>query len=140
MEFWGHHRLVMKPAAFKASAWQCTKVGAGPVPIETSEGWLLIYHGVHATCNGFNYSFGAALLDLEKPWKVLARTGAYLLAPAEPYECMGDVPNVTFPCATLHDPSTGRIAIYYGCADTVTGIAFGYIDEIIDFTKKNSIL
>ena len=139
LEFWGRHRLVMKPAEFKASAWQCTKVGAGPVPIETSEGWLLIYHGVHQTCNGFNYSFGAALLDLDEPWRVLARTGAYLLAPAEPYECMGDVANVVFPCATLHDPATGRIAIYYGCADTVTGVAFGRIPEIIDFIRKTNI-
>ncbi len=130
----------MRPSQFEKSAWQCTKVGAGPVPIETSEGWLLIYHGVHQTCNGFNYSFGAALLDLEQPWKVLARTGAYLLAPTETYECMGDVPNVTFPCATLHDPATGRIAVYYGCADTVTGLAFGYIPEIIEFTKKTNIL
>ena len=56
------------------------------------------------------------------------------------YECMGDVPNVVFPCAALHDPETKRIAIYYGCADTVTGLAFGYIDEILDFTKKNSII
>ena len=53
---------------------------------------------------------------------------------------MGDVPNVVFPCAALHDPETKRIAIYYGCADTVTGLAFGYIDEIWDFTKKNSII
>ena len=42
--------------------------------------------------------------------------------------------------ASLHDPETGRIAVYYGCADTVTGLAFGYIPEIIDFTKKNNIL
>lgn len=60
--------------------------------------------------------------------------------PRETYECMGDVPNVTFPCAALHDPATGRVAVYYGCADTVTGLAFGYIPEIIDFTKQNSIL
>ena len=63
-----------------------------------------------------------------------------IMAPIMPYECMGDVPNVTFPCASLHDPETGRIAVYYGCADTVTGLAFGYIPEIIDFTKQNSIL
>lgn len=139
MEFWGRHRLVMRPSQFEDSAWQCTKVGAGPVPIGTSEGWLLIYHGVHQTCNGFNYAFGAALLDLDRPWKVLARTGAYLLAPREIYECVGDVPNVTFPCATLHDPGTGRIAIYYGCADTVVGVAFGRIPEIIGFIRNNDI-
>ena len=56
------------------------------------------------------------------------------------YELTGDVPNVTFPCASLHDPETGRIAVYYGCADTVTGLAFGYIPEIVKFTKENNIL
>lgn len=138
--FWGRHRHVMAPAPFERSAWQCMKIGAGPTPIETSEGWLLIYHGVLRSCNGYVYSFGSALLDLEEPWKVLARSGPYLLSPQEPYECMGDVPNVTFPCAALHDSETGRLAVYYGCADSVTGLAFGYIDEIIEFTKKNSII
>ena len=140
MCFWGKHRHVMSPAAFEDSAWQCTKIGAGPIPIETSEGWLLIYHGVLRSCNGYVYSFGSAILDLEQPWKVKFRSGPYLLSPQKDYECMGDVPNVVFPCAALHDPETKRIAIYYGCADTVTGLAFGYIDEILDFTKKNSII
>lgn len=140
MDFWGHHRHVMAPAAFEHSAWQCTKVGAGPVPIETSEGWLLIYHGVLASCNGFVYSFGSALLDLDQPWKVKYRSGPYLMSPQKTYECMGDVPNVCFPCAALHDSETGRIAIYYGCADTVTGLAFGYIPEIVEFTKQTSII
>ena len=140
MEFWGHHRHVMAPAPFEQSAWQCMKIGAGPVPIETSEGWLLFHHGVLHSCNGYVYSFGSALLDLEKPWKVIARSGPYLISPQMPYECMGDVPNVCFPCAALHDAATGRIAVYYGCADTVTGLAFGYIPEIIDFTKKTSIV
>ena len=72
--------------------------------------------------------------------KVLARTGPSLLHPETLYECTGDVPNVCFPCAAVHDPQTGRIAIYYGAADTVVGLAFGYIDEIIEFTKKTSIV
>ena len=59
---------------------------------------------------------------------------------SEIYELTGDVPNVTFPCAALHDPDTGRLAVYYGCADTVTGLAFGYIPEIVNFTKKTSII
>jgi beta-1,4-mannooligosaccharide/beta-1,4-mannosyl-N-acetylglucosamine phosphorylase len=139
LEYWGRHRFVMGPSDFEDSAWQCCKIGAGPVPIETSEGWLMFYHGVHRTCQGYNYSFGAALLDLNEPWKVIARTGPYLLHPETIYECTGDVPNVCFPCASLHDPETGRVAVYYGAADTVVGLAFGYIDEIIEFTKKTSI-
>ncbi len=132
LTYWGEHRLVMKTT----EGWQATKIGAGPVPIETSEGWLLFYHGVLTSCNGFVYSFGAALLDLERPWKVIARSRNYLMAPRELYECVGDVPNVTFPCAALCDAPTGRIALYYGCADTVTGLAFGYVDEIIDDLRR----
>lgn len=140
LEFWGRHRHVMSPAPFETSAWQCMKVGAGPVPIETSEGWLIFHHGVLHSCNGYVYSFGSALLDLDRPWKVIARSGPYLLSPQALYECVGDVPNVTFPCAALHDPESGRIAIYYGCADTVTSLAFGYVEEIVEFTKKTSIV
>jgi len=132
---WGHHRHVMSPVG----GWQATKVGAGPTPIETTEGWLLFYHGVLTSCNGFVYSFGAALLDLDQPWKVIYRTEPYLLHPRELYECVGDVPNVTFPCAALYDPPTGRIAIYYGGADTVTCLAFAHADELIEFLKEHSL-
>jgi beta-1,4-mannooligosaccharide/beta-1,4-mannosyl-N-acetylglucosamine phosphorylase len=133
--YWGKHRHVMTTT----KGWQSTKVGAGPCPIETSEGWLLFYHGVLTSCNGFVYSFGAALLDLEKPWKVIARAKPYIINPRELYELAGDVPNVTFPCAALVDKDTGKIVIYYGCADTVTGLVFGKIDEIIDWIKVNKI-
>jgi beta-1,4-mannooligosaccharide/beta-1,4-mannosyl-N-acetylglucosamine phosphorylase len=134
MIHWGHHRHVMGTTG----GWQSTKIGAGPTPIETSEGWLMIYHGVITSCNGFVYSFGAALLDLDEPWKVIYRTKPYLLNPREIYECVGDVPNVVFPCAALHDPSTGRIAIYYGGADTVTCLAYAKVGELFDFMKENS--
>ena len=90
-------------------------------------------------CNGYVYSFGAALLDLEKPWIVKYRTKPYLLSPQKLYECVGDVPNVTFPCAALADAKTGKIAIYYGCADTVTGLAFAKADELISYIKENSL-
>lgn len=134
MVHWGRHRLVMRPTG----GWQSTKIGAGPVPIETSEGWLLLYHGVLTSCNGFVYSFGAALLDLEQPWRVIHRTAPYLLSPQRDYECVGDVPNVVFPCAALADAATGRIAIYYGGADTVTCLAFAKADELLSFIKENS--
>ena len=137
MLYWGKHRHVMSKSP---EWWESLKIGGGAAPIETNEGWLLFYHGVLRSCNGYVYAFGSALLDLDEPWKVTARSGPYLISPRETYECMGDVPNVTFPCAALHDPATGRVAVYYGCADTVTGLAFGYLPEIIEFTKKNSIL
>ena len=136
LTYWGRHRFVIAPG----DGWQSTKVGPGPTPIETTEGWLLFYHGVLTSCNGFVYSFGAALLDLDQPWKVIYRTKPYLLSPQTLYECVGDVPNVAFPCAALCDAATGRIAIYYGCADTVTGLAFTKIDEVIAYLKANSVV
>lgn len=139
LEYWGHHRHVMSTYHGDKSAWQSTKIGAGPVPIETDEGWLLIYHGVLNTCNGFVYRMGCAILDIDKPWIVKHRSAAYILAPYELYECVGDVPNVVFPCATLSDSATGRIAIYYGCADTRTGLAFTTVDELVQFTKNNPL-
>ena len=139
MEFWGRHRHVMGTIKDDISAWQSTKIGPGPIPIETDEGWLMIYHGVINTCNGFVYRMGAALLDLNEPWKVLARSKNYILAPWEQYECMGDVPNVVFPCAALHDKESGKIAIYYGCADTVTGLAFTTVERLLDYVKKNKL-
>ncbi|WP_029487932.1 glycoside hydrolase family 130 protein [Candidatus Epulonipiscium viviparus] len=139
MTFWGKHRHVMSTIKTNASAWQSTKIGAGPIPIETTEGWLMIYHGVLNSCNGFVYSFGAALLEINRPWEVKYRTKPYLLSPQEYYECVGDVPNVVFPCAALTDASSGRIAIYYGCADTVTGLAFAEVDELVEYIKRNSL-
>jgi len=78
------------------------------------------------------------LLDLESPDKVLYRSKSYLLGPAVDYELMGDVPNVVFPVASLHDDD-GKVAIYYGAADTVTAMAFCKIDEVIAFLKDNSL-
>ena len=129
---WGRHRHVMAPIAW---TWQSTKIGAGPTPIETPEGWLLLYHGVLTSCNGFVYSMGAALAG---PGRAVAghRAAArdYLLSPQVPYEQVGDVPNVVFPCAALTDGD--RITIYYGAADTVTCLAHGYISEIMASIRR----
>ena len=134
LTYWGKHRLVMKTSHYW---WKNTKLGAGPVPIETTEGWLLIYHGVCTTCSGFIYSIGAALLDIDDPSKIIANSENYILTPEEPYETTGFVPNVTFPCATLQDADTGRIAVFYGAADTYSALAFTQVDELIAYIKAN---
>jgi beta-1,4-mannooligosaccharide/beta-1,4-mannosyl-N-acetylglucosamine phosphorylase len=130
---WGRHRHVLGPIP---RTWQSTKVGGGPTPIETEEGWLVIYHGVLTSCNGFVYSMGAALLDREEPWRVLARGADYLLSPQETYEQIGDVPNVVFPCAALVDRDADRVSIYYGGADTVVCLAHGHLSDILEFTRS----
>ena len=130
---WGRHRHVMSPVPL---TWQSTKIGAGPTPIETASGWLVLHHGVLTSCNGFVYSIGAALLDLDEPWHVLARGRDYLLSPQAPYEQVGDVPNVVFPTAALVDREADRVSIYYGGADTVVCLAHGHLSEILDFTAS----
>jgi beta-1,4-mannooligosaccharide/beta-1,4-mannosyl-N-acetylglucosamine phosphorylase len=134
MVHWGCHRHVLG-----TGSWCPTKVGAGPTPIETSEGWLMIYHGVLTSCNGFVYSMSAALLDLDQPWKVIYRAAPYMLSPQMLYECVGDVPNVVFPCAALVDGDTGRMAVYYGAADTVVALAFTRVDEMVEWVKAEAI-
>lgn len=133
MEFWGHHRHVMSPTM---NWWESLKIGGGTAPIETTEGWLIFYHGVVNTCNGYVYSVGAAILDIDEPSRVLHRCSNYILTPEEWYEERGFVPNVCFPCATLQDSDSGKIALYYGCADSYVGVAYTTVSEIYDYILK----
>ncbi len=130
---WGCHRFVFGTTR---GGWQSTKVGPGPVPIEIKDGWLLIYHGVWTSCNGYLYYAGGAILDKEEPWKVLYRTKDYLLAPTEQYERVGDVPNVVFPSSAVVED--GRIRLYYGCADTCISMAEAEVDKVVKFIKTHS--
>lgn len=135
MLYWGNHKLLMKNFHTGYNYWERVKIGAGPAPIKTDEGWILIYHGVQKTCNAMTYSFGVAVLDLDDPSKVKYRADRYLLTPEEIYERVGFTDNVCFPCAALVD-SQGKVTIYYGVADTNMAIAFTTVDKLIDFAKK----
>lgn len=134
LTYWGRHRHVMKG---DGGWWEDLKIGPGPIPIETFEGWLILYHGVCNTCNGFVYRIGVAILDLEQPWKVLHRGKGHIFGPEKVYETSGFVPNVVFPCSVLRCPDTDRLAIYYGAADTHVALAYAYLDELIEFAKGN---
>ena len=120
---WNNTNLVMSP---RQGSWDCVKIGAAGPPIELDEGWLLIYHGVDTRRV---YRLGAAILDREDPEKVIYRSKTPILEPIEDYERFGLVPNVVFSCgAILLD---GKLLIYYGCADTVIGVATFDLNEII---------
>lgn len=98
--------------------WEGKKIGAGPTPIETDEGWLLIYHGVD---ENHVYRMGVALLDLDNPQKVIVRAPVPVLEPELDFELYGDVPNVVFPeGAVVID---GTLHVYYGAADLKIGHA-----------------
>ncbi len=132
---WGEHELLMKNGW---EWWQGLKIGAGCTPIETDEGWLQFYHGVTMTCNGYVYSMGAVILDIDDITKIKYRCSNFLLTPEEDYETNGFVSNVIFPVSALTDAATGRIAIYYGAADTVVGLAFTDVNRVIDYIKEYS--
>ncbi len=131
---WGRQRFVFG----RLPGWESLKVGPGPYPLEIDEGWLLIYHGVRQTCSGYVYCAGGAILDRDEPWRVKYRSRGYLLAPTELYERAGDVPNVVFPNAAVLDEKTGRLALYYGCADTYIGLAYARLDELVDHIRRTS--
>ena len=134
---WGNHKLLMKNFHLGNNFWERIKRGAGPAPIKTKEGWILIYHGVQATCNGFNYSVGVALLDLNDPSIVLKRADRYILTPTKDYERVGFTTNVCFPCSALVN-ELGEVAIYYGVADTNMAIVFTTIDKLLEFVDRFS--
>lgn len=124
---WGDHRLV---AETRPERWDGHKLGAGPVPIKTPEGWLLLYHGVYERCNGLVYRTGVMLLDLDDPSKIIARSNGYVLGPKEVYERIGDVDNCIFVTGNVFEDD-GTVKIYYGGADTVMCLAFAKLDDLI---------
>ncbi len=116
-------------------------VGAGPPPLETREGWLLLYHGVATHFQSVNiYQVGAVLLDREDPRRVLARTAANILEPRPLYELTGQVPNVVFPGGMTCDrfeadgcaPPEARLCVYYGAADTAVCVATTTVAAVLD--------
>ena len=110
--------------------WDGEKVGAGPPPIETPDGWLIIFHGVKDTSHGPIYRAGLALLDLEDPRKVLKRLPRWVFGPKESYESTGFIPGVIFPTGTV--VMGDELYLYYGAADTRIGLATTKIQTLLD--------
>jgi predicted GH43/DUF377 family glycosyl hydrolase len=113
--------------------WEAAKVGAGPPPIRTRRGWLVIYHGVS---NSKVYRAGAAVLDLNEPNRVLGRCKHPILEPEKEYETTGDVNNVVFPSgACVID---GKLFLYYGGADRVCCLATANIDSLVKYVLEGN--
>jgi predicted GH43/DUF377 family glycosyl hydrolase len=129
LRHWGDHQLLLEARA--GAWWDANKIGLGPPPLETAEGWLVLYHGVHATSDGPIYRAGLALLDLEDPTRVLRRTDEWVFGPSAPYELTGDVGRVVFPCGWTLDAATDTLYLYYGAADTVIGVATAQLADVL---------
>ena len=131
---WGGSKPVISP---RPGYWDSYRVGASAPPIRTEHGWLEIYHGSKMTSSGPIYRVGAIILDLEDPSRVLARCNVPLLSPREPYERIGDVPNVVFACGALLE-SDRQVKLYYGGADTCICAATADLDDIVSYTLDGS--
>ncbi len=111
--------------------WDNVKIGIAGPPIETEKGWLLLYHGVGSGSQGRIYKVGAMLLDYDDPFKVLGRSDQPIFEPEEPYEKVGEVPNVVFPCGAV--VLDGILYVYYGGADQVVGVATISLDSLLNY-------
>ncbi|HEY7109926.1 MAG TPA: hypothetical protein VH415_10880 [Nitrososphaeraceae archaeon] len=122
------HSLLLRPQ----EKWEQVKIGAGPAPIKTRKGWLVLYHGV--SLDGV-YSTGAFLMDLKNPYTVLGRTRKPILVPEAEYEKKGDVSNVVFPCGACVIGED--LYVYYGGADKVCCLATIELDSLLEYVLSN---
>jgi predicted GH43/DUF377 family glycosyl hydrolase len=131
LKYWGDHNVLINSR--DGSWWDAHKVGLCTPPMETKEGWLVIYHGVKQTAAGFLYRLGIALLDPQNPSRVIRRSDEWIFGPKESYEKYGDVPDVVFPCGWVLEPNTKLIRLYYGGADTCICLATAQLNDVLDY-------
>ncbi len=123
---WIKGKILMEPRSGKRDS---RKIGIAGPPIETPAGWLLLYHGISKK-EDHHYHLRAAMLDLEDPTKVIARTNDTIFEPERPYEKIGLVPDVVFSCGAVIIKD--ELIVYYGGADKVIGIAKIKLSDLFD--------
>ena len=133
LKHWGDHQVLLR--ARRGAWWDANKIGLSPPPLPTPEGWLLLYHGVKTTVSGGIYRLGLALLDLDDPRRVLARSDEWIFGPRAPYELFGDVDKVVFPCGWVLNGDA--IRLYYGAADSCLVLATGCLSELLAWLKDH---
>ena len=136
-DFWQNYLLRFKDhvVLYPKLKHEISYIGGGCPPIETKEGWLIIYHGVYDTIKGFVYCACAALLDLENPEKVLARLPYALFQPELDWELKGEVNNVCFPTGAV--VIDDKLYIYYGAADERIACASMSLSELLSELTLN---
>lgn len=121
LHFWNESHVIQSPT----EPWELVQLGNCGSPIETSEGWLVLTHGVGPMRE---YSISAILLDLDNPQRMIARLTQPLLNPHE-QEREGYVPNVVYSCGgILHDD---ELIIPYAMSDISSGIVSVDVHELI---------
>jgi beta-1,2-mannobiose phosphorylase / 1,2-beta-oligomannan phosphorylase len=135
LRHWGSHKLMLE--ARNGGWWDANKIGLSPPPIETPQGWLVIYHGVRQTASGSLYRLGLALFDLQAPERCLKRGDEWVFGPEAPYEQHGDVGNVAFPCGYTLGPDGDTLHLYYGAADTSIALATGSLRGLLEWLGRS---
>lgn len=125
---WGNPHCVLREGT--GPAWDAVKVGAGPPPLLTKQGWLLLYHGVKMYGGQMIYRVGAAMLDKDKPHKLIARSPDCIFKTVALYEQAGLVANVVFPTGLLLRGDD--LWMYYGAADTCVCLATAKLQDVLD--------
>jgi predicted GH43/DUF377 family glycosyl hydrolase len=133
LRHWGSHKIMLE--ARRGGWWDANRIGINAPPIETTKGWLVIYHGVRPNAAGSIYRLGLALFDLQAPEICLKRCNEWIFGPEQPYERRGDVDNVVFPCGYTIAADGDTIHLYYGAADTSIGLATGSIKTILEWLE-----
>jgi len=131
---WGGHKKILE--ARLGGWWDANKIGLSSPPIETSQGWLVIYHGVKDNASGCIYRLGLALFDLNEPERCLKRGDEWVFAPEQPYEQYGDVDKVIFPCGHTLASDGDTLRIYYGAADTSIAMATGSVRAMLQWLQE----
>ncbi|MDY0094423.1 MAG: glycosidase [Candidatus Vecturithrix sp.] len=136
LRHWGSQKQILK--ARRGGWWDANKIGLSPPPIETPQGWLMLYHGVRQTAAGCLYRLGLALFDLHTPENCLQRGDEWIFGPQEPYEQAGDVGYAIFPCGYTIAPDGDTIHLYYGAADTSIGLATGSVRAMLAWLEQHN--
>jgi predicted GH43/DUF377 family glycosyl hydrolase len=136
LQHWGNHKVILE--ARRGGWWDANKIGLCSPPIETSKGWLMIYHGVRVTASGSIYRLSLALFDLQNPAICLQRGNSWMFGPEASYERVGDVNDVVFPCGQTIGEDGDTINLYYGAADSCIALATGSIRCLLEWLDTNS--
>ena len=114
---WSPPEVVMQPR--EGAWWDSLRIGIGP-PLAQDRARLAARSTTASRRRSPARSTGRARAARPRgaDHASCAATPSWVLAPSEPYERTGDVPNAVFPCGLVHDSGSGELRLYYGAADT----------------------
>lgn len=134
LTYWGGSEFVMGP---RGGFWDSARIGAGAPPMRIPQGWLLIYYGVKNTSSGPLSRLGAAILDIEDPTRVAARSNIPILSPREHYERVGNIGNMVFTSGALIKDN-GEVQVIYSGASSCVCLGTTTVEEIVDTCSRST--